>query len=34
MNGDLKLQLLEEITNNFSDKHKVGSGGYGNVYRV
>jgi len=29
-----KLKLLREITNNFSEAQKVGSGGYGDVYRV
>ncbi|XP_062205609.1 probable serine/threonine-protein kinase At1g01540 [Phragmites australis] len=27
------LSLIETITNNFSDQQKVGSGGYGDVYR-
>jgi len=31
---DIKLHDLEIITNNFSEEHKVGSGGYGDVYRV
>ncbi|CAL4979963.1 unnamed protein product [Urochloa decumbens] len=30
---DIKLQMLESITNNFSEEQKVGSGGYGDVYR-
>ena len=30
----VKLELLRTITNNFSDAQKVGSGGYGDVYRV
>nr|XP_051199608.1 cysteine-rich receptor-like protein kinase 26 [Lolium perenne] len=30
---DIKLHVLEEITDNFSDELKIGSGGYGNVYR-
>jgi len=30
---DIKLHDLETITNNFSEEHKVGSGGYGDVYR-
>ncbi|WVZ96313.1 hypothetical protein U9M48_041968 [Paspalum notatum var. saurae] len=30
---DFKLHLLETITNNFSDEHKVASGGYADVYR-
>lgn len=29
-----KLKLLREITNNFSEAQKVGSGGYGDVYRA
>ena len=31
---ELTYQKLEDITNTFSEEHKVGSGGYGNVYRV
>ncbi|KAM0880225.1 hypothetical protein ACQ4PT_033729 [Festuca glaucescens] len=31
---DLTLHLLERITNQFSEEHKVGSGGYGEVYRA
>lgn len=31
---DIELDLLEKITNKFSEDRKVGSGGYGNVYRV
>jgi hypothetical protein len=30
----VKLELLRKITNNFSEAQKVGSGGYGDVYRV
>ncbi|KAJ1276107.1 hypothetical protein BS78_05G188700 [Paspalum vaginatum] len=30
---DIKFRDLEDITNNFSDDRKVGSGGYGDVYR-
>jgi len=30
---DFKLSVLETITNNFSEDYKVGSGGYGDVYR-
>ncbi|OEL12581.1 hypothetical protein BAE44_0026400, partial [Dichanthelium oligosanthes] len=30
----IKFHTLEEITHNFSEKQKVGSGGYGDVYRV
>ncbi|XBI42707.1 hypothetical protein VPH35_107567 [Triticum aestivum] len=30
---DLKLNLLEAITNQFSEKLRIGSGGYGEVYR-
>ncbi|VAI93126.1 receptor-like serine/threonine-protein kinase SD1-7 [Triticum dicoccoides] len=30
---DFKLSVLETITNNFSEDRKVGSGGYGDVYR-
>ncbi|CAM0958786.1 unnamed protein product [Alopecurus aequalis] len=31
---DLTLHVLETITSQFSDEHKVGSGGYGEVYRA
>lgn len=31
---DIELELLEKITNKFSEDQKVGSGGYGDVYRV
>jgi hypothetical protein len=31
---DLKLNDIETITNNFSEKLKVGSGEYGDVYKV
>ncbi|XP_066356160.1 cysteine-rich receptor-like protein kinase 44 isoform X2 [Miscanthus floridulus] len=31
---DFKLHDLETITSNFSDEQKVGSGGYGNVYKA
>lgn len=31
---DLTYKKLEEITNGFSEEHKVGSGGYGVVYKV
>ncbi|KAL6880190.1 hypothetical protein ACP4OV_011755 [Aristida adscensionis] len=30
---DIPWQLLEEITNNFSKEHEIGSGGYGVVYK-
>ncbi|CAM0958590.1 unnamed protein product [Alopecurus aequalis] len=30
---DLTLQLIEIITNNFSDDQKIGSGAYGEVYK-
>lgn len=30
---DFKLHVLEDITDNFSEKYRVGSGGYGDVYR-
>lgn len=30
----LPLSLLEAITNNFSDDHKTGTGGFGVVYKV
>ena len=31
---DIKLVEIEAITNNFAEEQKVGSGGYGDVYRV
>uniref|UniRef100_A0A453T889 Protein kinase domain-containing protein n=1 Tax=Aegilops tauschii subsp. strangulata TaxID=200361 RepID=A0A453T889_AEGTS len=31
---DFKLQLLEAITDNFSEEQKLGSGDYGEVYRA
>ena len=31
---DLTYKKLEDITNSFSEDHKVGSGGYGEVYKV
>ena len=31
---DLRLSDMETITNDFSKDQKVGSGGYGDVYRV
>ncbi|XP_062198297.1 putative serine/threonine-protein kinase, partial [Phragmites australis] len=30
---DFSFQLLEDITDGFSKEHKVGSGGYGDVYK-
>ncbi|KAM0843060.1 hypothetical protein ACQ4PT_057952 [Festuca glaucescens] len=30
---EFKLQLLQHITNNFSEKHIIGRGGYGVVYK-
>uniref|UniRef100_A0A0D3HNW0 Protein kinase domain-containing protein n=1 Tax=Oryza barthii TaxID=65489 RepID=A0A0D3HNW0_9ORYZ len=30
---DISFALLEKITGNFSEKHKLGSGGYGEVYK-
>lgn len=33
MPTDLPWQLLEEITNDFSEERKIGSGGYGVVYK-
>jgi hypothetical protein len=30
----LPLSLLEDITNNFSDDHQIGSGGFAVVYKV
>uniref|UniRef100_A0A0A8ZAT5 Protein kinase domain-containing protein n=1 Tax=Arundo donax TaxID=35708 RepID=A0A0A8ZAT5_ARUDO len=30
---DIELHVLETITNKFSDEQKVGSGGYGDVYK-
>lgn len=31
---ELTLELLENITNSFSEEHKIGYGGYGIVYKV
>ena len=31
---DFELHEIEAITNNFAEEQKVGSGGYGDVYRV
>ncbi|KAI4985455.1 hypothetical protein ZWY2020_018085 [Hordeum vulgare] len=31
--ADITFRLLEEITDHFSKKHKVGHGGYGQVYK-
>lgn len=31
---DFKLHLIESITDNFADDRIVGSGGYGDVYKV
>lgn len=31
---DLPLSLLKNITGNFSEKRKIGEGGFGIVYRV
>ncbi|CAL4991703.1 unnamed protein product [Urochloa decumbens] len=33
MPRDLTFKLLEDITNKFSEEHKVGKGGYGEVYK-
>lgn len=30
----LPLSLLEDITNDFSDDHRIGSGGFAVVYKV
>ena len=30
----IKLHLLKSITEDFSEKMKIGSGGYGAVYKV
>jgi len=32
--ADFKLHLIETITDNFADVRKVGSGGYGVVYKA
>lgn len=34
MPSDLPALFLEDITERFSDQLKVGSGGYGEVYKV
>ncbi|KAF6998436.1 hypothetical protein CFC21_014558 [Triticum aestivum] len=34
INMDFTLALIETITNNFSEDHKIGSGGYGDVYKA
>jgi predicted Ser/Thr protein kinase len=31
---EFKIQQLEHITNNFSEEHVIGRGGYGVVYKV
>lgn len=31
---DFRLHVLETVTDSFSDEKKVGSGGYGAVYKV
>jgi hypothetical protein len=31
---DIRLHILEEITNGFSVGSIIGMGGYGNVYKV
>lgn len=31
---DLRLRFIEAITNGFSEDRKIGSGGYGEVFRV
>lgn len=31
---EFTFHLIEEITNKFSDKQKIGEGGYGKVYKV
>lgn len=30
---EFTFHLIEEITNKFSDKQKIGEGGYGKVYK-
>jgi hypothetical protein len=31
---DLTFQQLQDITDGFSEDNKIGSGGYGDVYKV
>jgi hypothetical protein len=31
---NLSLELLSDITDNFSDKREIGRGGFGVVYKV
>jgi len=31
---DLTFQLLQEITNDFSEERRIGAGSYGDVYKV
>lgn len=33
-NMDINFQLIQTITNNFAEDQKVGSGGFGDVYRA
>lgn len=32
--AEIPLDILKKITNDFSEEQKIGSGGFGNVYKV